>query len=163
VNLSWTDRSGNEAGFTIDRSVNGTAFAKVATVEANTIGYSDSGLTTSIRYSYRVSAFNSGGRSANSNTATVALIVPSAPSNLIANVEKHGHVTLQWKDNADNETAFQVERSSNGTVFAVLASTAANTTEYNDATAGHKQTYYYRVAAKNKVGLSAYSNVVTTR
>ncbi len=163
MNLSWKDNSGNEAGFRIDRSANGAAFAKVATVGTNITAYSDSGLATSKTYSYRVSAFNSGGSSANSNTATVALVVPSAPTNLTADVEKHGDVTLKWKDNADNETAFQVERSTNGTVFAVIATTAANTTNYKDKKARDGQTYYYRVAAKNNVGLSSYSNVVNTR
>jgi titin len=163
VNLSWTDNSGNEAGFRIDRSANGTTFAKIATVGANITAYSDSGLATSITYSYRVSSFNGGGSSANSNTATVALVVSSAPTNLTVDVAKHGHVTLKWKDNAGNETAFQVERSTNGSAFAVIASTAANTTNYEDTKARGKQTYYYRVAAKNNVGLSSYSNVVTTR
>jgi len=164
VNLFWKDNSGNEAGFRIDRSANGTAFAKLATVGTNITGYSDSGLAKSIKYSYRVSAFNSGGSSAHSNTATVALVVPSAPTNLTANVESHGDVTLKWKDNADNETAFQVERSTNGTAFAVIATAAANTTKYKDKKAArHGQTYYYRVAAKNNVGLSSYSNVVNTR
>jgi len=163
VNLSWTDNSGNEAGFRINRSANGNAFAKVATVGANITAYSDTGVATSVTYSYTVSAFNSGGSSANSNTASVALVVPSAPSNLTAKVQKHGHVTVEWKDNADNETAFQVERSTNGTVFAVIAITAANTTKYKDTTAADKQVYYYRVAAKNNVGPSSYSNVVATR
>lgn len=130
----------------------------------NITAYSDSGLVTSRTYSYRISAFNSGGSSANSNTATVALIVPAAPTNLIANVEKHGDVTLKWKDNADNETGFQVERSSNGTAFTVIATAPANTNSYNDRRAvQHGQIYYYRVAAKNNVGLSSYSNVVNTR
>ena len=93
----------------------------------------------------------------------MALVVPSAPTNLTADIAKHGHVTLKWKDNADNETAFQVERSTNDTVFAVIANTAANTTKYKDTKARDKETYYYRVAAKNNVGLSSYSNVVTTR
>lgn len=123
--------------------------------------YSDTGLATSTTYSYRVSAFNSGGSSAYSNTATVALIIPAAPSNLAAKVEKNGQVTLSWKDNANNETGFQVERSTDGSVFTVLATTAANTTKYKDAKAQKGQTYYYRVAAKNNVG-SSYSNTVTT-
>jgi titin len=91
----------------------------------------------------------------------VALIVPSAPSNLTANVEKHGDVTLNWKDNANNETGFQLERSSNGTAFTIIATAPANMTNYKDRRAvQHGQTYYYRVAAKNNIGLSPYSNVV---
>jgi titin len=85
-----------------------------------------------------------------------------APSNLAAKVEKNGQVTLTWKDNSNNETAFQVERSTDGSVFTVLATTAADTTKYKDTNAQKRQTYYYRVAAKNNVGLSSYSNTVTT-
>ncbi len=116
----------------------------------------------STMYYYKVAAFNSAGSSADSNIATVALIVPAAPSNLAAKVEKNGQVTLSWKDNADNETGFQVERSTDGSVFTVLTTTAANTTKYKDAKAQKGQTYYYRVAAKNSVGLSSYSDTVTT-
>jgi titin len=92
----------------------------------------------------------------------VALVVPTAPSNLTANREKNGQVTLGWKDKSNNETAFQFERSTDGTLFTVLATTAASTTKYKDAKAQKGQDYYYRVAAKNNVGLSSYSNVVTT-
>jgi titin len=73
---------------------------------------------------------------------------------------KNGQITLTWKDDSNNETAFQVERSTNGTVFTIIATTAANTTKYKDAQAPGSQTYY-RVAAKNSGGLSAYSNVAT--
>jgi hypothetical protein len=163
VNLSWTDNSGNETGFRIERSANGSAFAKIATVGANVTGYSDSGVAKSTTYSYRVSAFNSAGSSANSNAATVALVVPAAPTNLTVQVAKHGDVTLKWKDNGNSETAFQIERSSTGSGFTVIALTGASTTTYHDTTARRKQTYYYRVAAKNNVGLSSYSNVVTAR
>jgi hypothetical protein len=164
VKLSWKDNSANEGGFRIERSVNGAAFAKVATVGTNITAYSDSGLVKSTTYSYRVSAFNSGGSSAQSNTATVALVVPAAPTNLTAAVERHGDVTLKWKDNADNETGFQIERSTNGTVFTVVAIAPANATNYTDKKAvRHGQIFYYRVASKNNVGLSSYSNVVNTR
>ena len=92
----------------------------------------------------------------------MALVVPAAPSNLSAAVAKKDQVTLNWKDNANNETGFQVERSTNGTVFKVIATTAANTnrTNYRDRVR-RGETHYYRVAAKNNVGLSSYSNTVT--
>jgi len=124
--------------------------------------YLDTGLTRSATYSYNVSAFNSGGSSARSNAATVALVVPAAPSNLSAVVAKKDQVTLNWRDNANNEAGFQVERSTNGTVFTVIATTAANTnaTNYRDRVR-RGETHYYRVAARNNVGLSSYSNTVT--
>jgi titin len=104
-------------------------------------------------------AFNAGGSSTYSNTVAVALVAPTAPTNLIGKREKNGQVTLTWKDNSNNEIAFQVERSTNGTVFTVIATAAANTTKYKDTKAQKGQTYYYRVAAKNNVGLSSYSTV----
>ena len=85
-----------------------------------------------------------------------------APSNLQLRAKRwHGNPYLE-ADNANNETGFQVERSTDGSVFTVLATTAANTTNYKDPRRRKGQTYYYRVAAKNNVGLSSYSNTVTT-
>jgi fibronectin type 3 domain-containing protein len=124
--------------------------------------YSDTGLVTSTTYVYRVSAFNSGGTSGYSNKVSVALTVAAAPTQLTAAVAKNGQVTLNWRDNSNNETGFQIERSSDGSVFTAIATVATNIRKYKDATATTGQTYFYRVAAKNNVGLSNYSNVVTT-
>jgi fibronectin type 3 domain-containing protein len=92
----------------------------------------------------------------------VALTVPAAPTNLTAAVAKNGQVTLNWRDNSNNETGFQIERSSDGSVFTAIATVATNIRKYQDSTAAAGQTYFYRVAAKNNVGLSSYSNTVTT-
>jgi titin len=91
----------------------------------------------------------------------VALSVPAAPTHLTASVEKNGQITLKWADKSNNETGFQVERSNDGSVFAVIATAATNATNYKDTSAVAGQIYYYRVAAKNNVGLSSYTNVVT--
>ena len=125
--------------------------------------YADTGLTPLAAYSYRVRASNLGGDSDYSNTATVVLGPPAAPTNLAAaGVGNSGQVNLTWTDNSNNETGFQVERSTDGITFGVIGTTAARTTSYRDSSAVKRQTYYYRVAAINNVGLSAYSNVVTT-
>jgi galactose oxidase len=86
----------------------------------------------------------------------------AAPTDLTASVAKKGHVALSWVDHATNETGFQIERSSDATHFTVLTITGANKTAYKDPKAIAVQRYYYRVAAKNNVGLSSYSNVATT-
>ena len=123
--------------------------------------YSDTGLVTSTTYVYRVSAFNSAGTSAYSNKVSVSLTVAAAPTQLTAAVANNGEVTLNWKDNSNNETGFQIERSSDGNVFTAIASVATNIRKYKDATAAPGQNYYYQVAAQNNVGLSSYSNTVT--
>jgi subtilisin family serine protease len=70
IQLAWTDRSSNETGFVVERSVNGGAWSVRATVGANATGYTDSGLTAGYSYAYRVSATNSCGTSAATNTAS---------------------------------------------------------------------------------------------
>ena len=72
INLSWTDNSGNESGFKIERckNPNCTNFAQVAQVGANVKTFSDTGLTKNSSYNYRVRAFNAAGNSGYSNVAT---------------------------------------------------------------------------------------------
>ena len=45
INLAWTDNGGNENGFKIERSPDGTGFTQIATVGANVTTYSNTGLT----------------------------------------------------------------------------------------------------------------------
>jgi hypothetical protein len=73
ANLSWTDNSGNEQGFSIERCTgNGCSnFAQIATVGANVTNFANTGLTANNRYRYRVRAFNASGNSAYSNIVTV--------------------------------------------------------------------------------------------
>src|SRR5207302_2019781 len=97
INLSWTDNSNNETGFKIERSPDGTTFTQVATVGASITTYANVGLAASTKYYYRVRAYNSGGNSAYSNTASATTApnptptptptsTPAAPSNLTATV-----------------------------------------------------------------------------
>ena len=69
IDLAWSDSSGNEAGFRIERSTNGTTFAEIGTVGANVTAYQSTGLSANKTYYYRVRAYNAGGHSAYSNTA----------------------------------------------------------------------------------------------
>ena len=59
VDLSWSDNADNEAAFVIERDG-----VDVQTVSSNTTSVSDTGLTGSTTYSYRVKARNSAGDSA---------------------------------------------------------------------------------------------------
>jgi FtsP/CotA-like multicopper oxidase with cupredoxin domain len=70
INLTWLDNSGNEDGFNIERSTDGTNFSTLTAVGVNVAAYSDNGLTASTTYYYRVTAFNTVGNSAPSNVAS---------------------------------------------------------------------------------------------
>jgi len=70
INLSWTDASGNEDGFRIERSLtSGSGFSEITTVGVNVTNYSDIGIAASTTYYYRVKAYNSVGISSSSNEA----------------------------------------------------------------------------------------------
>jgi len=74
INLSWTDSSSNETGFSIERKTGETgAYAEIAQSGINTTNYNDSGLSPSTTYSYRVRAMNASGYSAYSNEAQATM------------------------------------------------------------------------------------------
>ncbi|RCR67487.1 cellulose binding domain-containing protein [Larkinella punicea] len=82
----------------------------------------------------------------------------TAPTNLT--LSGNGQPVLTWKDNADNETGFTVQRKAAGASFTDLATVAANVTTFTDLTAQPGITYTYRVYASNERGKSAYSNTI---
>lgn len=75
IALAWVDNSSNEDGFRIDRSPDGVgSWVQIAEVAAGTIAYSDTGLDPATTYYYRVKAYNAGGDSAYSNTASATTL-----------------------------------------------------------------------------------------
>ena len=72
VNLSWSDNSTNETGFKIERKTAST-WTQIATVGTNIKAYQNKNLVSNTTYYYRVRAYNAGGYSAYSNTASITL------------------------------------------------------------------------------------------
>jgi hypothetical protein len=91
---------------------------------------------------------------------------PLSPTNLSGNgVTNNGgkyKISLSWTDNANNESGFQVERSTDSANFAIIGTTAANATGYSDGMVISGTNYFYRVAAFNAGGNSGYSNAIQT-
>ncbi len=84
---------------------------------------------------------------------------PAAPSSLSATAVSGSQINLNWVDNSFDETGFDIERSSDGMNFAQIATVGVNTSSYSDTGLSAAMTYYYRVAATNNAGSSAYSNI----
>ncbi len=85
---------------------------------------------------------------------------PAAPSGLQAALATATRVSLQWTDNASNETSYHVEVKLGGGAFGEAAQTAADTTSI-DLTLAAGATYSFRVRARNAAGYSSYSNQAT--
>jgi hypothetical protein len=87
---------------------------------------------------------------------------PAAPSGLgvLTNATSPtSSLTLQWVDNAANESGYRIERSSDGLSFAQVAQVGFNSGSYVDIGLAAGYTYTYRVFAYNSGGTSAYSNL----
>ncbi|MFN8007377.1 MAG: fibronectin type III domain-containing protein [Terriglobia bacterium] len=162
INLTWTDNSTNETQFKIERKTGvGGTYAQINTVAANSTSYSDTGLSPSTTYYYRIRGNNTAGDSVYSNeaNATTTNTAPAAPSGLGLTVNSSSQITLNWTDNSTNETGFKIERKTGvGGTYSQIATVAANITTYPNTGLSASTTYYYRVRAYNGIGDSAYSN-----
>lgn len=168
IDLAWADNSDNETGFKIERcQTSNCSFAQIATVGAGVITYSDPGLPPQTEYTYRVCAYNAGGDSGYSDSASAttlaAPVLPTAPSNLSAAVISRSEIDLLWTDNSTNESGFKIERctGSSCTNFRQIATVGAGVNAYKNTGLSRNTTYRYRVRAYNAGGNSAYSNIVS--
>jgi hypothetical protein len=157
VDLRWTDASGNETAFQVER--NG---AVVATVPAGSTAFSDTGLAEDTAYTYRVRARNGAGASLWSNTASATTLdtPPTAPSNLVAQGVSFQRIDLTWTA-SDDADYYEIESSTDGVAFAFhrrSTGTTAMLFELQPDT-----TYFFRVRGVNSGGPSPYSNVASAR
>ena len=160
INLSWTDNSFGETGFTIERKTgSGGTYSQIATVSANVTSYSNTGLGEATTYYFRITAYNSSGNSSYSNEAN-ATTYPAAPSDLSATAVSGSQIDLSWTDNSSGETGFQIERKTvvPSTTYSQIATVEADVTSYGNTGLIAGTLYYFRVMAYNSTGNSSYSN-----
>jgi chitodextrinase len=171
INLSWTASTDNVGvtGYKVERcqSAGCSNFAQIATTTTTT--FSDTGLTGSTSYSYRVRATDAAGNlSTYSTSSTSATPAPTltAPASLTATAFSSTQINLSWS--ASTETGgtisnYLVERCQGigCSGFAQIATPA--TTTVNDTGLTASTSYSYRVRATDAVGnLSPYSSAATT-
>ena len=95
-------------------------------------------------------------------TTTADMSTPTAPSGLTVAPSGMAGMDLNWTDNSNNETGFEIQKGDNsgGTCsnWSALTTEAAGATFYTDATADNSTPtlYCYRVRAVNGNGNSSW-------
>ena len=111
IDLTWTDNSSNDNGFKIERSPDGSTWAQINTVNAGVTSYSDTGLSPSTQFYYRVRAYNAGGNSAFTSSAVATTLVspPAAPLSGLGRIAaiNSSEIDIHWTDNSSTESGLQ--------------------------------------------------------
>lgn len=89
---------------------------------------------------------------------------PSAPSSVVATAVNCTSANLTWADNSNNETGFNILKSSDGVNYTLAQTVGANINSYSFTNLTASTTYTFKVNAINAVGTSANatSNTITT-
>ena len=152
IRLDWNDNSNNETSFEI---YDGDKF--VVSVGANTTSYTVGGLAPQSYHCHHLFARNSYGNSAWTDwgcTYTLAAgSAPAAPSNLRATAVSSSQIRLDWNDNSNNETSFEIY---DGDKFVV--SVGANTTSYTVGGLAPQSYHCHHLLARNSYGNSAWTD-----
>ena len=160
IDLSWTDKSSNEDGFRIERKTGAVGtWSQIASVASNIASYSNTGLSGSTQYFYRVRAYNLAGNSVYSNEDNATTLTADAPSGLTATAVSSSRIDLNWTDNSNIETGFRIERKTGvGGTYAQIDSVGLDLETCSDTGLSVSTTYYYRVISFNGGGDLGQSN-----
>jgi fibronectin type 3 domain-containing protein len=168
VALRWVDNANNETSYRVLR--NGTL---IATLTANSTGYTNMSLLPGTTYTYTVQAVNSAGVSSSApvSVTTLAASTITAPASLKAVVTSTTQINLAWTDLSTNERSFAVWRSVNGGAAAQVGTVSRSisqsgaagvTVNYVDLGVSAGNTYTYYVTATSSTGqISSRSNSVS--
>jgi len=152
--LNWTDTSDNEEGFVIYRdgklicNINPNQMHELITheIEPNTT------------YTFVIRSKNAAGLSdpVSLQVTTKDIVTPpDAPTKLKAKAIEKTSVRLEWKDNADNESAYEIYQ--NGTKVKTV-SAGCHCTVINNLKPC--ESYTFTVKAVNKLGSSGSNTIV---
>lgn len=162
VVLSWQDLSQDETGYEIQRSTDGSTWAPVATLAANSVNYVDFGAPAA-DVNYRLRATNAQGDSAWATDSVVLPAPPAAPSSFSATGTSMTATSLTWAA-VEEADSLRLERSATGnlgpwTLVSDAISGAA--TSFADTGLAANTTYWYRLRAANAIGNSPWSTVAS--
>lgn len=156
VELNWTDMSGNETGFVVEKTIDSGNVEKIR-LGADTTSYTDStNISAGHTYTYKVYAENSAGSSAYSNEAIIYELNNVSPVSLTVTPVNETSLNLTWSYSGIGSYNTIIERKTgiSGT-WSVISTTAQGVLSYRDTGLSPNTRYFYRV--RRSLGLNAYS------
>ncbi len=179
--LTWTQPAANNGppvvGYKIEfRIESGTFTTLVANTGNTTTTSTHSNLSTSTKYTYKISAINSVGNSTASNEASAtpkttssiptSNISPNPPRTLNAVPGGPTRIILSWKEplpnNSPSVTGYKIEFKTSSGNYTQLATTVPVTSFVHD-NLKEGTLYTYRVYAINSAGTSLPSEVISAK
>jgi hypothetical protein len=173
--VQWRDNANNETGYSVQRRIarSGERWVTIATLPSGSTEYLDVGRSNN-RFVYRVAATSPAEISdwAQSNVVEMRGAVPTQNLNVAApdlvsgsyirNWQDTPSGLIKWRDNSNNESAFDVQRriARAGETWVTIATLPANSTEYTDVGRANNK-FAYRVRARNAIRLSDYVQTTT--
>ena len=160
INLSWSASSG-ATGYKIYRCT-GTTCTPTNLVHTTSGTYwSDTGLTPSTTYRYRVTTYNANGESGYSTIVgcTTHDIPPSAPTGLTCNAVYYSQIDLSWNP-CSGATGYKIYRCTGTDCTPTNLVHTTPGTYWSNTGLVYNTTYRYRLTAYNNGGESGYSATV---
>ena len=85
---------------------------------------------------------------------------PAIPTQVKVTATAYNKVNIVWTDNSNNESGFEIYRSTSSTgTYSIVTTTAANVVSFTDSTVAAATTYYYKVQAINQYGTLGFDPV----
>jgi len=158
VSLNWSASAGAASYNVYQGAVSGGENLVPIATGVSVTSYSNTGLTNGSPYFYKVVAVNPAGKSGYSNeaSATPQIAAPAAPTYLSA-MPGNAEVALSWTASPSAASYNVYQGESAGGESATPIATGITTASYTSTGLTNSTAYFYKVAAVNAGGTSAYS------
>jgi fibronectin type 3 domain-containing protein len=156
IKITWNAVQG-ATGYKIYRSTGGE-YTFVGT--SSIAEYTNTGLSLSIMYYYKVSATNISGEGMQSDYIEISIEPPAIPTNVIAIPESKSSIKIVW-DQVNGVTLYEIYQmvyDNAGGYYRKIGISTTNLYIHNNLDEGLYKKYEYSIKAINAIGSSQYSS-----
>lgn len=161
IELNWRDNSARETGYEIWRKVGKSgSWSKYTYLNKDETKFVDEEIVKGEVHYYKIRTrmSDSNAYSTFSAEASAWAVSITPPTELQYSIGANNTMTLTWKDNSNNESAFAIERKSDTDAsWSQVGTCQANYTTYTGSMPTGDAFYFYRVKAYDNTGINAAS------